>query len=270
MSRGMFVFATVRQAADAASLKLQVSDPSLLHTVLVDITKDDDLAAAVEEVRQRLASDSLQLLGLVNNAGHTEMCPLELLTIPAMRAQLEANTIAPVAVTQHFLPLLREFASSRPQHRARIVFVSSLLGRIHSPGCCAYSASKHALQAIGESWRLELARFNIHVALIQPGSMRTKLLDKPTATGQSSIHSAAERGLAAVTGQYTAALEKRAKRLATTPFESPEWFSDAVEAALLENRPLATYACGWTSLGIHLVCAMPQWIADRMVGGDYA
>ena len=267
---GMFVFASVRRAADADFLTQQVSDPKLLHVLLMDVTKDADITAAVEEVRRRSTSDKLQLLGLINNAGHTDMCPLELVLVDAFRAQLESNTIGPVAVTQHFLPLLRDFASAHPRHRARVVFNSSLLGRFVSPGCCPYSASKHAIEAIAGAWRLELAKFNIHVCVIQPGSLRSKVLNKPSARGEASIESASERHLAPVLEQYKPALVKRAQLLASQPYEDPAWFADAVESALLDSQPLSSYACGWTSMGMHLVCALPQMLADRMIGSNYA
>ena len=69
---------------------------------------------------------------------------------------------------------------------------------------------------------------------------------------------------------YKPALQKRAQLLPTQPYEKAEWFSDAVELALLESRPLSTYACGYTSILMHLVCAVPELIGDRMLSGNYA
>jgi len=67
-----------------------------------------------------------------------------------LRRQLEVNTVGPVAVTQQFLPLVR-------RGRGRVVFVSSIGGRISNPIIGPYSASKFALEALADSLRVALA-----------------------------------------------------------------------------------------------------------------
>ena len=56
----------------------------------------------------------------------------------------EVNTVGQIAVTQAFLPLLRKA-------RGRIVFVTSIGGKVSAPIIGPYSASKHALEALGGS-----------------------------------------------------------------------------------------------------------------------
>src|SRR5207253_9122317 len=88
-----------------------------------------------------------------------------------LREQLEVNVIGQVAVIQAFMPLLR-------QGRGRIVNIGSVAGRSVVPFQGAYSASKHALEAISDALRLELREWAIHVAIIEPGAIRTPIWEK--------------------------------------------------------------------------------------------
>ena len=89
------------------------------------------------------------LEGLVDNAGIAIAAPLELVPLDELRRQLEVNVVGQVAVTQAFLPALR-------RARGRIVLMGSIGGRSALPFLGPYAASKHALEAIADSLRVEL------------------------------------------------------------------------------------------------------------------
>ena len=102
---------------------------------------------------------SAQLDGLVNNAGIALAMPLEFIPLDELRRQFEVNVVGQVAVTQAFLPHLR-------RSRGRIVFVGSIAGQSALPFLGPYAASKHALEAIADTFRVELRPFGVDVSLV--------------------------------------------------------------------------------------------------------
>ena len=80
--------------------------------------------------------------------------PVEFVPLDELRHQLEVNVVGQVAVTQAFLPALRRAPG-------RIVFVGSIAGKSALPFLAPYAASKHALEAISDSLRLELRPWGI-------------------------------------------------------------------------------------------------------------
>ena len=134
--------------------------PDLL-CLAMDVTRPDSLAAAVD------ACAGLRLMALVNNAGYGQMGPLELLETDELRTQFETNVLGLHAVTRAFLPLIRRSAAPG---EGRVVQVASVLGRMSIPMAGAYCASKHAVVALAEALRLEIAP-DIRVILVEPGAI---------------------------------------------------------------------------------------------------
>ena len=130
----------------------------------LDVTNAEQIAAAAETV-----GDSLD--GLVDNAGIAIAAPLELVPVEELRHQLEVNVIGQVAVTQAFLPALR-------RSRGRIVLMGSIGGRSALPFLGPYAASKHALEAIADSLRVELRPWGIAVAIVEPASIKSGIWAK--------------------------------------------------------------------------------------------
>src|SRR5262245_46623268 len=115
---GFRVFAGVRRSEDGESLRKQASER--LTPVLLDVTDPRSIEAAARSVGDELGGRALA--GLVNNAGVDIAGPLETSSLDKARLQFEVNVIGLLAVTQAFLPLLR-------QSRGRIVNLGSVLGR---------------------------------------------------------------------------------------------------------------------------------------------
>jgi NAD(P)-dependent dehydrogenase (short-subunit alcohol dehydrogenase family) len=157
---GWGVVATARQCSALADLP---AGPDL-RLLALDVTDAASLAAAVQ------ACAGLRLIGLINNAGYGQMGPLEMLRPEDLRAQLETNVIGLQAVTNGFLPLIRQHAQPG---EGRIVQVSSVLGRLSIPMAGAYNASKHAVVALAETLRMEIGP-GIAVILVEPGAIRTE------------------------------------------------------------------------------------------------
>ena len=131
-----------------------------------------DVTDAID--RERIVNETLAAFGridaLVNNAGYGQRGPIELVPMDAIRQNFETNLFSLIALTQLVIPILRR------QARGRIVNISSLAGRIARPLSSIYDATKHALEAISDGLRGELAPFGIKVVIIEPGFIATEFL----------------------------------------------------------------------------------------------
>ena len=165
--RGFRVFAGVRKQADAE--RIAALGSARLEPLSLDVTE--------VEVDRGGRSDRRREVGGCGAGGARQQRrgqrrrSLECVDIGALRHQLEVNSIAPVVVTQAFLPLLR-------RARGRVVNVSSVNGRVASPFSGPYCMSKFALEAFTDCLRQELAEWGMHVASVQPGSIDTAMWDK--------------------------------------------------------------------------------------------
>ena len=208
---GWHVFAGVRRAGDA---------PAGTEEILLDVTD----AAQIGEAAERIG----ELDALVNNAGIAVSIPLEFIPLDELRRQLEVNVVGQVAVTQAFLPQLR-------RSRGRIVFVGSIAGRSALPFLGAYAASKHALEALADTLRVELRPFGIDVSLVEPGTIRTPIWEK-SAELAGSLANGAQPQLGELYGERIAAFGRVAAERGAKG-ASVEAVVHAVEKALTQGRP---------------------------------
>lgn len=164
--KGVRVFAAARDLST-------IEDHPLVTPIRLDVTSAEEARTAAATVRDEL--DGATLSGLVNNAGIAVGGPIEFVDLDEFRRQMEVNLIGQVAVTQAFLPLLRESGAGR------IVFTSSIGGRVAAPYIGPYAASKHALNGMAESLRRELMPWKIGVSVLAPATVSTPIWDKATA-----------------------------------------------------------------------------------------
>lgn len=135
-----------------------------------------------------------------------------------------------VHVTQALLPLLRP-QPGRSQPPGRIVNISSVSGRIAYPFMGPYAASKHALEALSDSWRRELMIYGIDLIVIEPGAIQTLIWDK--AASISTDFAASDYGPIL---KHIDLLESKRTAL---PVEK---ISGLIRRALTCRRPKARYA----------------------------
>ena len=159
-SKGFHVYATMRDLKKNPFPKQQ---PNMTFLEL-DVTKQDSIAKAFKQVKQ--------LDVLVNNAGYVQAGLFEDITESQLRKQMDTNFFGVFNVTKAALPLLKK------SKHAKIINISSVSGKVAAPGLSAYSASKFALEALGESTRFELAKYGIKVFLIEPGAYDTNIFKK--------------------------------------------------------------------------------------------
>lgn len=172
LARGYQVFGSVRRLEDARSLAEKGGEAFV--PLLFDVTDGEALQGAVEQVGAALQGRNLS--ALINNAGVSFSGPLVEQPMDEIRRTFEVNLFAPLTLTRAFLPLLQ--ARPGAARAGRIVNIGSVSGAITVPFMGAYSASKHALEALSQGLRRELLPFGIHVAVVEPNFIRSAMFAK--------------------------------------------------------------------------------------------
>jgi NAD(P)-dependent dehydrogenase (short-subunit alcohol dehydrogenase family) len=197
-----------------------------LEPLVLDVTDPASVEAARELVERRTGGRGLDVL--VNNAGYALPGPLEALAEAELRRLFETNVFGLLAVTRAFLPAMRE------RGRGRVVNVGSIMGRVAMPLLGAYNASKHAVAAVSDALRMELAPFGITVVLVEPGALRTGFAATALA-GLAPYRDPASPYAAALAA--TDAAWARVYRLAPGPAAGGR----AIARAATAERPAARY-----------------------------
>jgi NAD(P)-dependent dehydrogenase (short-subunit alcohol dehydrogenase family) len=263
---GWRVFAGVRKQEDAEALAAAGSDR--LVPLILDVTQPEQIAAAAE----RIGNEAGALHGLVNNAGIAVPGPLETLPIEDFRRQVEVNLTAQVAVTQAMLALIRQAptvpftrnGSERHHARGRIVFISSLGGRIAFPLNGAYHAAKFGIEAVGDVFRQELAPWDISVSIVEPGSIDTPIWER----GEREVDALEARASEAQDQLYGQAIEgfRQVARQTADRGASPEKAADAIEHALTSEHPRTRYLVGVDAkVQARVAPVLPTRLWDRLV-----
>jgi NAD(P)-dependent dehydrogenase (short-subunit alcohol dehydrogenase family) len=252
-SLGFRVFAGVRKDSDSEALRAQGSGK--LDPLSIDVADDGSIAAAAKRVSDDVGEPGLT--GLVNNAGISIVGPMEFLPIEELRRQLDVNLIGQVAVTQALLPDLRKAAG-------RIVFISSIGGRLSSPFMTPYHASKWAIEATADALRLELRPWDIEVVLVEPGSIDTRIWEKGQAQADEIESAMGERGRE-LYGRQIAAAREAARRTAADGIP-PERVAEVVGRALTADRPRTRYLVGRDAkIAARVRKLLPDRVFDRLL-----
>ena len=235
--KGWTVLACVREQAAGERLVAEAGDGARVYPLLLDVTNSEQIAAAarlIQEEQPSVGGPALngRLDALVNNAGIAVGGPLELIPLEQLRVQLEVNVIGQVGVTQALLPALR-------RARGRIVFVSSIGGRVAMAFTAPYAASKHALEALGDALRVELRTSGVQVAIIEPGSVSTPIWDKGRESAGSPVPSQLEGEYGHVPAAMDRVLENANRR--GVPAEQ---VAETIARALSARRMKARYIVG--------------------------
>ncbi|MBJ7339382.1 SDR family NAD(P)-dependent oxidoreductase [Mycolicibacterium sp.] len=243
--RGWDVVAGVRTPDDAAAVA--AADTRRITPVILDVTDDGHIADLARSLPARLD-------GIVNNAGIAVNGPMEAVTTADWRKQLEVNVIGQLAVTRAVLPKLRESTG-------RVVFMSSVNGRMSMPMLGAYSASKYALEAAADAMRMELRPWRIPVVIIEPAQTDT---DMWRSAGEVVLETEAamEPHHRALYAKHLAGMKKLipiAQRMAVPTDE----VSAVVERALTTRRPRARYVVGFgPKAQVRLMTNLPTAVRD--------
>jgi NAD(P)-dependent dehydrogenase (short-subunit alcohol dehydrogenase family) len=148
--RGHRVIATARRPEALADLPVD-------QRLGLDVTSQESVEAAIR--------DAGDIDVLVSNAGETVRAPLESVPVSEVERLFQVNTLGALRVAQGVLPAMRERGAGR------LVFISSIQGRLVLPMIGPYAASKWALEAIAETLAIETGHFGIKVSIMQPGAV---------------------------------------------------------------------------------------------------
>ena len=212
---GFDVFAGVRKHADGEALHERGVGPAAAadHRRRRRGARSPTAAAEVNELTGG------HLAGLVNNAGIAVAGPVE---------GLDARRAAPPVRGQLLRPGRRHPGAARRDSRrakGRVVFMSSVGGRKGGalPYVSPYGASKHALEAMADSLRIEMRPFGVEVSIIEPGAVATPIWEKSTdqaAQQREGDRAGADRGLRGAHGQDVGPRDQDRRARALTPRRS--------------------------------------------------
>jgi NAD(P)-dependent dehydrogenase (short-subunit alcohol dehydrogenase family) len=253
-ARGWDVIAGVRSHEDADAVS--ALNPQRISSVILDVTSSGDVAALDESLPERLDA-------IVNNAGIAVGGPMETLSTEEWRKQLEINVIGALAVTRAALSRLR-------RSHGRIVYISSVNGRLSMPLVGAYAASKFALEAAADALRMELRPWKIPVIIVEPAQTDTDMWRTADAMADD-LESAMGEEERTLYAKHIAGFKKMipvSQRIAVPT----EKVSAVVEEALTARRPRARYVVGLgPKLQVALMTNLPTRVRDvvlRRVSGQ--
>ncbi len=245
---GWEVWATARRPEELGAL-----EEAGCRTLPLDVTDEASMVAAVEAVEAESGAVGV----LVNNAGYSQSGALETLDLDLVRRQFETNVFGLLRMAQLVLPGMRRAGAGR------IVNVSSMGGRFTFPGGGAYHATKHAVEALSDALRMEVAGFGVDVVVIQPGLIRTEFAD----TAGEALGEARERSGGG--GPYDA-FHRAVARVTREAYRSgplarlgggPDAVARVVETALEARSPRPRYR---VTLSATVLLTLRALFTDRM------
>lgn len=221
---GYTVYAAARRVERMAHLT-----GSGIRPIAMDVTDGASMQAGVEKI----LAETGRLDVLVNNAGYGSYGAVEDVPLDEARYQFEVNVFGAARLVQLVLPQMRA------QRSGKIVNITSMGGKIHTPLGAWYHATKFALEAISDCLRLELKPFGIDVVVIEPGGIKTEWAG--IAAGKlravSSTGPYAPQGNAVADSLSSESNQRRAS--------APELIARTISKAVQARRPKTRYAVGF-------------------------
>src|SRR5438445_4613845 len=235
--RGYRVFAAGRSSDKRAQLDALAKEQKLpLETLEMYVCDDGSVQSAVASVYQKAGAIDV----LINNAGFVQVGAVEDLSMEDWRRQFETNFFGVIRVTQAVLPRMRE------RRKGRILMMSSVSGFVTPPTQGAYSASKHAIEALSNALRHELYPFGIHTILIQPGYIMTGIQSTAMNLAQPYQEKFKTGPYASIYASYLGNATSTRAQSKTTPKDCAPIMQNAFESPRPKARygvtPLATFA----------------------------
>ncbi|HWH45957.1 MAG TPA: oxidoreductase [Thermoleophilaceae bacterium] len=251
-ARGRTVYATARKLEDIADLEAKGC-----RLLRLDVTDEASMAAAVGAVESAEGAVG----ALVNNAGYSQSGAVETVQMDSVRRQFETNVFGLMRMCQLVLPGMREAGAGR------IVNVSSMGGKLVFPGGGVYHATKHAVEALSDALRFEVAGFGVDVVIIEPGLILTNF-------GEAAVASFEGTENTGPYAEFNGAVAKVTASAYDGPMAKlgggPETVAKAIEKAITKRRPKTRYtvtASAKLTLGMRKVVPDRGW--DAMMKSNF-
>jgi len=214
LQRGHAVAASMRAVAGknaGVAAELRQAGATVVE---MDVTQDASVNAGVEAAILALGS----IDAVVNNAGVGVLGVQETFTPDDFKRLFDVNVFGVQRVNRAVLPHMRARGSGL------LLQISSLLGRIAIPFYGPYNASKWAVEAMAENYRVELSGFGVDVAIVEPGGFPTTFIDALMRPSDRS-RDATLNGMPEFTQKFLHDFEQA---LAANPAQDPQLVADAV------------------------------------------
>ncbi|MDP9442194.1 MAG: SDR family oxidoreductase [Actinomycetota bacterium] len=243
--RGFRSIGSVRSEAKAEIVATAAAEAGVeVETVLLDVTD-------AEQCKEVLSG--LELFGLVNNAGYGVTGAVEDVPDDEARALFETMVHAPMRLARLALPAMRVAGDGR------IINLSSIAGRTTVPFAGHYTGAKHALEALSDALRMEVAGDGVKVVLVEPGGFQTGIWE--------DFERDVERREAA--GSRFGAAYRRSldgQRRLEPLMGNPAQCAKVIAGALTSRNPRARYLVGLDAQAINLVDSLtPTFLKDRVL-----
>jgi len=236
---GYTVYAAARRVERMEHLKA-----SGIRPIAMDVTDDASLSAGVDQI----IAETGRIDVLVNNAGYGSYGALEDVPMEEARHQFDVNVFGAARLTQLVLTHMRA------QQSGKIVNITSMGGKIHTPLGAWYHATKFALEALSDCLRMELKPFGIDVIIIEPGGIRSEwsgiAADKVRAVSSDGPYAA--QGNAVAQSLTSESTQKRSS--------PPELIGRTIRKAVQARKPRTRYAVGY---GAKPMILMHDVLPDR-------
>lgn len=229
LSQGYEVIGTVLDQKEAYALR--DAAPDVDDVVIMDLADARNVQLALAPLLERtLRLDAVVVCAAISPYGPLETSPLE-----ALRRTIEINAVSALAVYQQCMAALR-------LSRGRFVLVSSFAGRVALPFVGHYVASKFALEGLADVMRREASKWGVHVALIEPGGIKTSMLTNQTGMLKRDI-----AALPPATESLYGDLYRQFAALNAGSYEKaqpPEAVAEVILTAMASAKPKARYRVG--------------------------
>lgn len=235
---GVTVYAGARRVSRMNDL-----DDLGITTLALDVTD----AKSVESVVNRIVSETGRIDILVNNAGYGLMGAIEDVPLKQAEDQFAVNLFGVARLIQSVLPMMRQ------QHAGRIINVTSVDGKVAQPLAGWYVASKFALEGLSDTLRLELAPKGVHVAVIEPGAIRSAWADIATNHLKATSADGPYQEAAADAGRVLQVIKRFSSE--------PRVIARLVDRAALSRRPKTRYSAGAGSQ----ILWVRRFLSDRTI-----
>lgn len=245
---GYFVYAGARKQKDLDALNAIEN----IQAVRLDVTIQAEIDAAVETVKQ----GGKGLHGLINNAGVFIGGPLIEIDIGEVQWLMDVNVYGVVRVTQAFAPMIIE-------SKGRITTIGSISGILSGRFSGPYSMSKHAIEAYTDSLATEMAKFDVHVSVIEPGNYNSAIATTALARMSGDNYSNDNSYYAEELKEWLSRPWDR------SDYKSPEEVAEAAVDAMFGDAPVRRYMvvpseeeAGWTiDKAIQELVQLNEWQA---------